>query len=178
VKHLNRAILLRWPTSSDTQRWQVVRSPGVRRERTTTVYHGTHASFRDRRLRPGKKYRYTVVGYDQAANAASKSLTVTATGALLNPLPGQHVSSPPRLVWAPVKGASYYNVQLLRAGRPILSVWPRRTSLWLARKWVHKGHRYRLRAGLYQWYVWPGFGKLANARYGRLLGGSSFVVSR
>jgi hypothetical protein len=29
---------------------------------------------------------------------------------------------------------------------------------------------------LYRWYVWPGFGDFTAAKYGRSLGGSSFVV--
>jgi hypothetical protein len=41
---------------------------------------------------------------------------------------------------------------------------------------VFQGHRYRLGAGLYRWYVWPGFGSRAQARYGRRLGGSTFRV--
>jgi len=102
---------------------------------------------------------------------------VTATGALLNPVPGARVSAPPFLVWAPVKGASYYNVQLVRGGR-ILSAWPKRARLKLPLSWVYKGHHYRLHRGVYQWYVWPGFGRLVAGRYGRRVGGSSFFYAR
>ena len=177
VKHLDRSVLIRWEASSDTQHTEVVRSPGAKGERQTMLYSGADAAFRDTHLRPGRKYRYTVTASDAAANAVSKSMIVTATGPLLDPIPGEHVSSPPRLVWTRVKGASYYNVQLFRRGRKILSEWPRRASLQLTRRWVYKGRHYRLGAGLYQWYVWPGFGKLPQATYGRLLGASSFVVS-
>jgi hypothetical protein len=76
----------------------------------------------------------------------------------------------------PVRGASYYNVQLVRGNR-ILSVWPTGPKLTLAHSWVFQGHRYRLRRGVYRWYVWPGFGRLAAARYGHRLGGSSFVFA-
>jgi hypothetical protein len=31
---------------------------------------------------------------------------------------------------------------------------------------------------VYRWFVWPGRGRLAAGTYGKLLGGSSFVVSR
>ena len=74
-----------------------------------------------------------------------------------------------------MKGASYYNVQLIQ-GRRILSAWPTRPQLRLPRTWIYQGQRYRLRAGRYRWYVWPGYGLLSAAHYGRLLGGSSFVV--
>jgi hypothetical protein len=140
------------------------------------VYRGTATAFRDAGLRVGAKYQYTVTAFDQASNAAARTLPVTATGALINPVPGQRVTSPPRLAWLPVKGASYYNVQLIRDGR-ILSAWPTRANYKLPRSWIYHGRRYRMRAGVYRWYVWPGFGKLAQARYGRLLGRSSFVYA-
>jgi hypothetical protein len=177
VKHLDRSVLIRWRASADTRYAEVVRSPGVNGEQQTKVYSGTDAGFRDTHLRPGRKYRYTVTASDAAANAASKTMTVTATGPLLDPTPGEHVSSPPRLIWTSVKGAGYYNVQLLHRGRRVLSTWPRKASLQLTRRWTYKGRHYRFGAGLYQWYVWPGFGRLAQANYGRLLGGSSFVAS-
>ncbi len=115
-----------------------------------------------------------MTAFDAAANSATKALTVTATGRLINPAPGERVSSPPRLAWLPVKGASYYNVQLIR-GKLIFSAWPKRASLKLPRSWVYQGHRYRLRSGVYRWYVWPGFGRLAQANFGRMIGRSSFV---
>ncbi len=73
-----------------------------------------------------------------------------------------------------MKGASYYNVQLIRGGR-ILSAWPKQAHFKLPRRWVYQGHHYRLRPGVYHWYVWPGFGRLARAHYGRMIGSSAFV---
>ncbi len=133
-------------------------------------------NYRDTGLRIGKAYRYTVTGFDQAGNAASKTIAVMATGPLLSPVPAARVGSTPLLVWTPVSGARYYNLQLVRGGRKILSLWPRHEHFQLPRSWVFDGHRYRLRLGVYRWYVWPGFGRFSAARYGRLLGGSSFVV--
>ena len=100
---------------------------------------------------------------------------MVATGPLLQPAPGERVTAPPRLVWAPRKGASYYNVQLIR-DRRVLSAWPTRPSLQLERTWVSKGRRYRLTPGVYRWYVWPGLGRPSEGRYGPRIGGSSFVV--
>ena len=172
VKHGNRSVLLGWTASPDTQVVQVTRSQGS--SSSKVIYRGTARAFRDKRLRPGAKYRYMVTAFDPAANPATKALTVTATGRLTNPVPGEHVSSPPRLAWLPVKRATYYNVQLIR-GKVIFSAWPKRASLKLPRSWVYQGHRYRLRSGVYRWYVWPGFGRLSRAKYGRMVGGSSFV---
>jgi hypothetical protein len=176
-KPTNRGVVLKWAASADTQRMQVTRSPGKGAKSLQVVYAGTAKTFPDKGLRVGKKYRYTVSAFDAAANAASRTITVTATGALLTPAPGERVKGRPRLTWTPTRGASYYNVQLVRNGT-ILSVWPRTTSLMLPRSWVFHGHRYRLHRGVYRWYVWPGFGPLAAARYGGLVGRSSFLVAR
>jgi hypothetical protein len=175
AKHGNRNVLLSWTASADTQIAQVTRTGGTSGP-GKVVYRGDGTSFRDKGLKPGAKYQYTVTAFDRAANAAQKSLAVTATGRLINPVPGERVTSPPRLAWLPVKGATYYNVQLIR-GRRVLSAWPTRASFKIPRRWVYHGHRYHLRPGVYRWYVWPGFGKLAQAQYGQRLGGSSFVYS-
>jgi hypothetical protein len=175
-KPTKRGVVLKWAASADTQRVQVTRSPGKGAKSAQVVYAGAGKTFPDKGLRVGKRYRYTVSAFDAAANRASRTVTVTATGALLAPAPGQRVTGRPRLTWTPTRGASYYNVQLVRGGT-ILSVWPRTTSLSLPRSWIFHGHRYRLHRGTYRWYVWPGFGTLAAARYGGLLGRSSFLFA-
>jgi hypothetical protein len=169
----NRQVDLVWTASADTQAVHVTRTKGTE---TATVYSGNAASFRDSRLKVGAKYQYTVTAFDQAGNSASKAIGVTATGALLSPVPAARVGSPPILRWTPVKGARYYNVQLLR-GRTVLSAWPTSAHFKVPRSWVFKGHHYRLHRGVYRWYVWPGFGRFSASKYGRLLGGSSFVFA-
>jgi hypothetical protein len=77
--------------------------------------------------------------------------------------------SPPRLQWRRVKGASYYNVQLYRGARKILSTWPRSTHLQLGMSWKFHGRLMHLAAGNYDWYAWPGFGRRARHRYGHLI---------
>jgi hypothetical protein len=91
---------------------------------------------------------------------------------------GAHVTRPPVLRWRAVRGATYYNVQLYRAGRKVLTTWPKQPRLKLQRQWKLNGVAQRLEAGVYRWYVWPGFGRAAERRYGRLLGTSTFTVSR
>ena len=171
----NRRFELKWSNSADTENVQVARSPGRGRTQTSTIYSGRAKSCRDAGLSVGKAYRYTVTGFDQAGNADSATVTVTATGPLLSPPPGARVTSPPVLTWTPVAHASYYNLQIVR-GRKILSVWPRRAYFRLPRSWSFDGHRYQLEDGVYHWYVWPGFGRLSVAKYGNRLGGSTFVV--
>ena len=171
----NRRFELKWSNSADTENVEVARSPGRGRAQTSKIYSGRAKSCRDAGLIVGKAYRYTVTGFDQAGNASSATVTVTATGPLLSPPPGARVTSPPVLAWTPVARASYYNLQIVR-GRKILSVWPRRHYFRLPRSWSFDGHRYRLEDGVYHWYVWPGFGRLSVAKYGNRLGGSTFVV--
>jgi hypothetical protein len=171
----DRSMELTWDVSPDVRAVEVTRSPGVRDAAATVVYRGRAGRHRDARLRVGRKYRYTLAAYDDAANRAVRSMVVTATGPLLKPAPGERVTAPPRLVWEPFKGATYYNVQLIRDGR-VLSAWPSRPSLQLERTWVSKGRRYRLTPGVYRWYVWPGLGRVSAGRYGPRIGGSSFVV--
>lgn len=94
------------------------------------------------------------------------------------------MTRPPQLRWAGVAGATYYNVQVYRArlakiiqpGVKILSAWPKRPQLALARTWKFNGKTQRLTAGTYVWFAWPGLGPKAQNRYGPVLGQSTFVV--
>lgn len=169
----NRSARLSWRASPDTRVVEVRRAPGRKREAETVVYRGSGSGFRDSGLIVGRRYRYRVTGFDDAANSAERSAAITAAGALFSPAPGEKVGSPPRLQWSARKGALYYNVQLIR-GRQLLSAWPRKPSFQLRRTWIHEGRRHLLRPGVYRWYVWP---RLASGRYGRLVGSSTFVVA-
>jgi hypothetical protein len=177
-KNGNRTVSLQWQVSADTARVEVTRVGGKSDASVATVYKGKARAFRDKGLRVGTHYRYTVSAFDQASNVVRKTVKVTATGALFSPAPGSRVKRAPRLVWAPVAGASYYNVLLMRGGRTIFSAWPRGTSLALPRAWTSHGKTHRLRKGVYRWFVWPGFGAQSASHYGRMLGQSSFLFAR
>lgn len=174
----NRTVEIVWSKSRDTQLVEIVRAPGRNGAAESVVFRGLASRYRDRRLFVGRTYHYRVTGFDQARNASERALDIVATGALLRPRPGQTIAPLTRLklTWVPVKRASYYNLQLFRRHK-LLSVWPVRPGFQLPRTWKYRGHRYRLQAGVYRWYVWPGFGRLSAARYGRLVGRSTFVVS-
>jgi hypothetical protein len=176
AKRANRAAELAWRKSSDTQRVEVWRAPGRGGAGESIVHQGADAGYRDTGLVVGRKYEYRIAALDDAANRSEQKLEFIATGALLSPVPAERVTSPPQLAWTPVKGASYYNVQLIR-GRKVFSAWPARPGLRLRRTWTLNGRRHRLRPGAYRWYVWPGYGRIKAARYGKLLGSSTFVVA-
>jgi hypothetical protein len=171
----NRMAEVAWRASPDTQTVEILRAPGRNGQGETVVYRGTERGFRDVGLTVGRQYEYRVSGVDEAANRADHTIKIVATGALLSPAPAARVTAPPRLVWTPAKRATYYNLQLIR-GRKVLSAWPVRPGFQLRRTWTYNGRRYRLRPGVYRWYVWPGIGRISAAKYGPLLGSSTFVV--
>jgi hypothetical protein len=179
--HGNRSAQISWRKSSDTKVVEVFRAPGRNGQGESGIYRGSAHGVKDTGLIVGRKYEYRVVGVDEAANRAEQKLSLVATGALLSPTPGLKITtnSPPILVWARAKGATYYNVQLIFHGRKVMSDWPVRPNFRLRRTWLYKGQRYRLRPGVYRWYVWPGYGRISAARYAkRALGSSTFVVTK
>ena len=128
--------------------------------------------------------RVTCTFADRHGNVSSASFkvivtrarTVRRSSALFAPLAGTRVSAPPLLRWRAVPKARFYNVQVYRNGRKVLSFWPSRARLRMTRSWQHQGRTFRLKAGVYTWYVWPGFGTIASPQYGKMLGRSSFRV--
>jgi hypothetical protein len=178
TKRGNRTTLLSWRASPDAQRVEIARAPGRNGAGQSVVYQGPASSFTDSKLTVGRNYRYRITAFDAAANRVDRTLTLTATGRLIAPAPGEKVamSAPPTLTWTPIRKATYYNLQLIR-GRKVLSIWPARANFRLPRAWSYQGRRYRLRPGVYRWYVWPGLGPRSANDYGTLLGSSSFVVS-
>ncbi len=174
VSVVSRSATLRWRAPPDTAVVSVTRTPGRGKQRAPVVYRGRAASFRDTRLQPGVTYRYELAASDAAGNTSDVGVAATVP-ALYLPAAGARVKAGDLLAWAPVKGASYYNVQIYRGSRKVLSAWPKHPQFRLPRTWTFDGPR-RLAPGRYRWYVWPGRGRLRAAHYGRLLGGNAFVV--
>ena len=156
----------------------ITRTPGRSGAATSVVYNDLGSEYRDRAVSKGVRYRYTLSVTDQAGNTSRRSLAVTLGPRLLGPVAGERVSTPPMLHWTPVRRATYYNIQLYRGGKKILSAWPARPRLQLKAQWSFQGRRYRLRPGRYRWYVWPGFGKRSAVRYGAMIGKRTFVRVR
>jgi hypothetical protein len=89
---------------------------------------------------------------------------------------GTVVTTAPVILWAKVAAATYFNVQIWRGKRKVLSAWPNVPRLRVPSSWVFDGAAVRLDPGTYTWFVWPGLGDRKQARYGHLLGSSTFVV--
>jgi hypothetical protein len=196
------SVALSWRRDADVQSVAVARTPGLGSDQTTIVFQGPGSTFIDSRVNNGVRYTYEVRVRDPADNANSDTATVVPSAAagppgfdapqgpgategpprrgLISPGPGAilRAGRPPLLRWLPVRGAHYYNVQLFRKGRKILSVWPTRTRYQLKRRWTYQGKLRRLIPGKYRWLVWPGFGPRSKADYGRRMGPSTFHVRR
>jgi hypothetical protein len=157
---------------------RIERAPGRDGKAASLVYRSVGWRYRDVRVKNRLRYRYTLVATDQAGNATTQVVVVTPGPHLLAPDQDALLTAPPALQWTPVRGASYYNVQLYRGGKKILSVWPTHPVLQLEGVWRFRGRRYQLRPGRYRWYVWPGFGARAAAHYGMPIGNLTFVVMR
>ena len=91
-----------------------------------------------------------------------------------SPRAGAVVPSSPLLRWRPVRGALFYNVQLYRNDRKVLTRWPRDARFRVKSKWTHRGRTHRLRPARYRWYVWPAY----ENGYGRLRIRSRFTFGR
>lgn len=189
-----KGVVLRWPASKDAVSYAVTRSPGLGGKKPSTIYQGKALTFVDNRLQNGVAYRYTVTAYDVAGNGSAKALAARptsvstrparsttparATPALTRPLPGARISSPPLLAWSVVPKATYYNVQLYKDGKKILTAWTRQPKFRLEKSWTFEGRTYSLKPGVYRWFVWPGFLLPSANKYGKLVGSRQFVVVR
>jgi hypothetical protein len=172
----DRLIRVEWPPLVSAEEVEVARLvPGA----AALLYRGAGEDFVERGLENGVEHRYRVTAIDRAGNRSSKEVAATPTSSpLLAPAQGVRLRRPPLLVWKRVNRASYYNVQLFRGGRKVLSRWPRTNRLQLRRTWDFDGRTQRLRPGRYVWYVWPGYGKRAARNYGTALGKRTFVITR
>ena len=183
MKRLESAVELRWalPFAPDLAFVELTRSVVPPREQQSSasrvLYRGRGTRFLDRTVRRGVFYEYVLAAVDRVGNR-SRAVVRRATVplALFAPRNGSRIAAPTVLRWLAVPVARYYNVQVYRAGRKVLSAWPGDPRYRLRAQWRFDGRRYRLTPGHYRWYVWPGIGARADARYGALLGSSSFVV--
>ena len=197
----DRRVEIRWSTDPDATLVEVLRVPGVGTNAASVVFQGPGSSFLDANVANGVTYVYRVRLGDAAGNESTDAISATprlpsadpppGTGPLVpGPRPrGAHLrfpranavisaSRPPILRWTRVRRARYYNVQLHRGGRKVLSAWPARPRYRLQRRWSYNGKLRRLTPGRYVWYVWPGYGRRSAARYGDLIGRRTFRVGQ
>jgi hypothetical protein len=173
-------VAVRWRATAEAETAEVVRTPGARSRRTSVVYHGRGKSLSDKTVVNGTRYVYELRVWDAVGNSASRVVAAVPGPRLLFPARNAVVSvaNLSVLKWTPVRRARYYNVQLFRDGRKIMSAWPSKSEFPLGRNWTYRGREWRLKPGRYRWLVWPGFGRRARNDYGEMLGPVSFRLSR
>jgi hypothetical protein len=165
------------PPDADFDHVDVFVSTSPKSPPRTLVYKGNGTRYTNKRFKNGLYYRYSIVSYDHAANASRGVAAVVPPSILLrSPRDGGLVRSPPLFTWGAVAKATFYNVQLYYGPEKVLSAWPNREKLALARRWTYAGRRFLLRKGAYRWYVWPAFGPRSKSHYGQLLGQGTFRV--
>jgi hypothetical protein len=165
------------PSDADYDHVQVLRTRGPKGPASALVYEGTRRTYVDKRFSNGTYYRFEIRAFNQdGVSSKPVRVDVLPSALLKSPLVGAVVKAPPLLRWAPPRLATYYNVQVFYGPQKVLSAWPSRARQQLTRSWSYQGRSIRLRKGTYRWYVWPGFGPRSAARYGQLLGTSTFRI--
>jgi hypothetical protein len=174
----DRRVMLRWNATAGATSVQIMRSPGIAGASTSVVFRGAGDGFVDSQVVNGDRYAYEIRVIDAAGNASSRTVRTVPGPRLIAPAAGAVVNSrkPPVLRWTTVRGARYYNVQLFRDGRKVLSAWPAQARLKLKHRWRYGGRRLRFVAGEYKWLVWPGRGARSKAEYGERIGVRKFTV--
>jgi large repetitive protein len=177
------------PNDSDFDHTEITRSTTNVGAEPHVVYNGKATSLRDKNVQNGVEYRYIITAVDKAGNTSPGVVEVAfpKSSGLLAPKAGARVKSIVKFKWKKVKGARYYNLQAFygstrvfaaTADAKVLSAWPTKASFVLKKTWKYLGRKRTLKAGVYTWYVWPGFGPRSAAEYGELIGSRSFTVVR
>ena len=169
---------LSWARAPTAQVYELVRTPGLGKAKTSTVYRGTKRGFTDRRVRNGVRYRYELLSVDRAGNRSGRMVAALPRPPVFAPVEGKVLRGPVRAAWEDLPKARFYNAQLYRGTEKVLSAWVRAPRLLLPRRWTYDGLARTLADGRYRLFVWPAFGTRAKPRYGKLLGDTSFVIRR
>lgn len=174
----DRRVDIRWrkPADPDFSRVRIWRQRVGSSNRSLLAERRTAVSYVDRRVANEIRYRYMIRSFDRAGNRSGAVEVLARPSAVFSPRYDALVRRPPLVDWRSVRNASYYNMQLWRNGRKLLSVWPLSSRYRLRASWTFQGRRYSLAPGRFTVYVWPGFGAKAAVRYGPLLGSTSFRV--
>jgi hypothetical protein len=174
-----RRVALTWTPPADADHVVITRSTSAKQVTGKEVFRGRAHRYHERKFDNAGFHRYTLVIYDKAGNASAPvAVEVKPSALLLTPQEGAVVRAKraPLLRWRSIPGARYYNVQLWRGGRKILSAWPLKPRFALRGTWTYQGHDFSLKRGNYTWFVWPSMRRFPAVAYGPLAGQSTFRV--
>ena len=201
------SVALSWQTSPDATSVEVSRTPGVDGAPSSIVFSGPGTSFVDGRVAtaratptrsasrtppptparrpssgsPPLRRQVRRARRTSPASSACRAQAPRRASARRSRLRrGASSGRTPRRCWCGrrCERARYYNVQLFRGERKLLSVWPTRPRYQLKRSWRFRGKSRRLVPGSYRWMVWPGYGRRAKGRYGKPIVRSTFSIEK
>jgi hypothetical protein len=175
AKVSGRKVILTWKNPADRDFDHVEITAGDRKpsalKASKRVYsgRGTKATIT---LAPGQSRWFVVVAYDAVGNASPPASVHVAIAPVskFGPAPQAKVHGRVRLTWPLRKGARYYNVQVFVGKKRVFVGWPSHGALRLPKGKLKRGKHYT-------WYVWPGIGAKAKARYGKLIGRNVFTFT-
>ena len=173
-----RRVTLSWtpPIDVDFDRVRIWRKRGPAGAWRRLADRVSAATLTDGTLTNHVLYRYRVASLDLAGNVSALGEVTAWPSPFLAPGYREVVHTSPLVDWRSVPRATYYNMQLWRNGRKILSVWPTRSQYRLRSSWTFNGRRHLLAGGPVTVYVWAGFGPKAAVRYGPLYGRTTFTL--
>ena len=174
----NKSVDLSWTPVGDADKYVITRTAAVGAATATPIYSGSGTHFVDSGLANGKKYDYTLTVLDAAGNASTAGIAAVPDGSSLRPFIDTELQELPVLSWGKVRHASYYNLQLFKGTKKVMSIWPKSTKAQVPGSWKYNGHKQTLSPGLYRWYVWPGYGSMKHRKYGKLVGSSTFRFTK
>jgi HYR domain len=174
--HLRVSLAWTKPIDVDYERVRIWRKRGAAGVWKRLADRAAADSFVDRDVRNHVLYRYRIQSLDTAGNLSSRAEVEAWPSPIVSP--GYHavVHQPPLVDWRSAPRATYYNMQVWRDGKKILSVWPARSQYRLRSSWTFQGRRHMFSKGRVAVYVWPGYGSKAAVRYGPLYGRTVFTV--
>jgi hypothetical protein len=172
----DKIVRLEWkhPIDADYDHVRILRKRSGAELWKTIATRRSATAFKDTAVQNDVRYRYRIQSVDHARNASTGAEVNGRPSKIYSPVFGAIRRSPPLIDWAPVRNATYYNVQVWRNGHKVLSRWPLRSSLRMRSQWMLDGRNFSFTSGHYVVYAWPGFGSKASARYGGLLGWTAF----
>lgn len=133
-------------------------------------------AFTDRTVANHVRYLYRIRSLDGLGNGSTPRQLSAWPTPIFSPRYSAIVHSPPAVDWNSVRNADYFNMQVWRDGRKILSVWPIGSRYQLRSSWTFNGKPHLLVGGRVTVYVWAGFGRKAAANYGPLFGQTRFTL--
>lgn len=111
-----------------------------------------------------------------SGGGASRAETSTTTTTPTAVSPAASRSTGRNFAWAPVRGASEYDVEIRRNSGVVYTATTSAPHVTVPAQWVRAGRKLELSPGTYSWYVWPVLTDGSRRRRGAAVVATTFVV--